>query len=206
MEVVVAIFRDLLLPPSPLSLHDWNASIEEREREREMWGRSASFLLDKRLRDQHPSLSSPSSSSPDSTMDPNPNPNHGVSAYYQTRAEHHAIVSSDWLAQAQAAVDREDDNALMERPHASAAVSLSASKPFSVIDEFNYWRKKPDLAEAVAAIMALAAVIRSCEATTMMELEIELKKASDTLKVRAFLLHSCLFQFMNHFSIPCYAF
>ncbi|THU69832.1 hypothetical protein C4D60_Mb08t18560 [Musa balbisiana] len=147
-----------------------------------MWGRSASFLLDKRLRDQHPSLSSPSSSSPDSTMDPNPNPNHGVSAYYQTRAEHHAIVSSDWLAQAQAAVDREDDTALMERPHASAAVSLSASKPFSVIDEFNYWRKKPDLAEAVAAIMALAAVIRSCEATTMMELEIELKKASDTLK------------------------
>ncbi|CAL9108127.1 uncharacterized protein LOC135619459 [Musa acuminata AAA Group] len=147
-----------------------------------MWGRSASFLLDKRLRDQHPSLSSPSSSSPDSTMDLNPNPNHGVSAYYQTRAEHHAIVSSDWLAQAQAAVDREDDAALTERPHASAAVSLSASKPFSVIDEFNYWRKKPDLAEAVAAIMALAAVIRSCEATTMMELEIELKKASDTLK------------------------
>ncbi|RRT45335.1 hypothetical protein B296_00055202 [Ensete ventricosum] len=147
-----------------------------------MWGRSASFLLDKRLRDQRPSLSSPSSSSPDSTMDPNPNPNHGVSAYYQTRAEHHAIVSSDWLAQAQAAVDGEGDTALIERPHASVAVSLSASKPFSVIDEFNYWRKKPDLAEAVAAIMALAAVIRSCEATTMMELEIELKKASDTLK------------------------
>ncbi|KAL6010554.1 hypothetical protein ACLOJK_000988 [Asimina triloba] len=35
-------------------------------------------------------------------------------------------------------------------------------------------------AEAVAAIMALAAVIRSSEATTMMELEIELKKTSDT--------------------------
>lgn len=59
---------------------------------------------------------------------------------------------------------------------------------FSVIDEFNNWRKQPDLAEAVAAIRALASVIRSSDATTMMELEIELKKASDSLKVR----------FLNH--------
>lgn len=51
-----------------------------------------------------------------------------------------------------------------------------------MIDEFNSWRKQPDLAEAVAAIRALAAVIRASEATTMMELEIELKKASDSLK------------------------
>ncbi|WOL01073.1 Translation initiation factor eIF-2B subunit alpha like [Canna indica] len=131
-----------------------------------MWARSASFILDKRL--------SASSSSPDSSMDANPNP--GISAYYQTRAEHHAIVTSDWLAQAQAAVD--PDSALQQ----DGPPACSASKPFSVIDEFNYWRKKPDLAEAVAAIMALAAVIRSSEATTMMELEIELKKASDTLK------------------------
>jgi len=55
-----------------------------------------------------------------------------------------------------------------------------------VIDEFNSWRKQPDLAEAVAAIRALAAVIRNCQATTMMELEIELKKASDSLKVSVF--------------------
>uniref|UniRef100_A0A453K4R9 Uncharacterized protein n=1 Tax=Aegilops tauschii subsp. strangulata TaxID=200361 RepID=A0A453K4R9_AEGTS len=52
-----------------------------------------------------------------------------------------------------------------------------------VIEEFNFWRRKPEAAEAVAAIMALAAVIRSSRATTMMELEIELKKASDKLKV-----------------------
>jgi translation initiation factor eIF-2B subunit alpha len=57
-----------------------------------------------------------------------------------------------------------------------------------VIEDFNSWRQQPDLAEAVAAIRALAAVIRASEATTMMELEIELKKASDTLKVRDFLL------------------
>ncbi|ONK63601.1 uncharacterized protein A4U43_C07F16940 [Asparagus officinalis] len=73
----------------------------------------------------------------------------------------------------------------------SSTPSLSSSedsagggggRAFSVIDEFSFWRKKPDLAEAVAAIMALAAVIRSSEATTMMELEIELKMASDALK------------------------
>jgi translation initiation factor eIF-2B subunit alpha len=40
----------------------------------------------------------------------------------------------------------------------------------------------------VAAIRALAAVIRNCQATTMMELEIELKKASDSLKVSVILL------------------
>ncbi|MBA0623157.1 hypothetical protein Godav_008639, partial [Gossypium davidsonii] len=57
-----------------------------------------------------------------------------------------------------------------------------SGKAFSVIDEFNSWRKQPALAEAVAAIRALAAVIRTSEATTMMELEIELKKASDSLK------------------------
>lgn len=58
-----------------------------------------------------------------------------------------------------------------------------SGRAFSVIDEFNNWRKQPDLAEAVAAIRALAAVIRNSEAKTMMELEIELKKASDSLKV-----------------------
>lgn len=56
-------------------------------------------------------------------------------------------------------------------------------KPFNVIHEFDSWRKSPDLAEAVAAIKALTAVIKRSEATTMMGLEVELKNASDTLKV-----------------------
>ncbi|RRT64871.1 hypothetical protein BHE74_00025644 [Ensete ventricosum] len=112
-------------------------------------------------------------------MDPNPKPNHGISAYYQTRAEHHAIISGDWLAQAQAATAAGHP---LEVPPASATALSVASKPFSIIDEFNHWRRKPDLAEAVAAIMALVAGIRSSDATTMMELEIELKKASDALK------------------------
>ncbi|CAL9126056.1 unnamed protein product [Musa textilis] len=112
-------------------------------------------------------------------MDPNPKPNHGISAYYQTREEHHAIISGDWLSQAQAAAAAGHPP---ERPPASAAALSAASKPFSVIDEFNHWRRKPDLAEAVAAIMALVAGIRSSDAATMMELEIELKKASDALK------------------------
>lgn len=101
-----------------------------------------------------------------------------MSAYYQTRAAHHGVVTSDWLAQSQEA--------------ATTAVAVdgqeivdggTGGRAFSVIDEFNNWRKQPDLAEAVAAIRALAAVIRNSQAKTMMELEIELKKASDSLKV-----------------------
>ncbi|XP_008800475.1 translation initiation factor eIF-2B subunit alpha-like [Phoenix dactylifera] len=167
-----------------------------------MWLRSASFVLDKRLQQQEPSSffhdprdsaqpPPPSPSVDPMDQNPDPNPNHGISAYYQTRAEHHAVVSSDWLAQAQAAIGRGAAPPSGCWPSAAASSAVAArtgsvggggGKPFSVIDEFNYWRKKPDLAEAVAAIMALAAVIRSSEATTMMELEIELKKASDTLK------------------------
>ncbi|KAF8388673.1 hypothetical protein HHK36_025353 [Tetracentron sinense] len=108
----------------------------------------------------------------------NPNPNPTISAYYQTRAAHHGVVTSDWLAQAQAAVGHD----LAEVPPEKGVRSGDSGKVFSVIDEFNHWRKQPDLAEAVAAILALAAVIRSSEATTMMELEIELRKASDSLK------------------------
>nr|VDD22866.1 unnamed protein product [Brassica oleracea] len=127
-----------------------------------MWRRSASFILDR------------SSNSPpmaDTTQTPFQNPD-AISAYYQTRAAHHGVITSDWLAQAQAAVERPD----------SSVSGLGAERSFNVIDEFNGWRKQPDLAEAVAAIRAMAAVIRASEATTMMELEIELKKASDTLK------------------------
>uniref|UniRef100_A0A2P2J956 Translation initiation factor eIF2B subunit alpha n=1 Tax=Rhizophora mucronata TaxID=61149 RepID=A0A2P2J956_RHIMU len=157
-----------------------------------MWGRSASFILDKQKIDvaQNPNHTQPpdtftllSSSPPPVSMadalhhhaNPNPEPP-GISAYYQARAAHYGVVTSDWLADAQAAVARrpDDDDGPFSPP--------AAGKPFSVIDEFNSWRMQPDLAEAVAAIRALAAVIRNSQATTMMELEIELKKASDSLK------------------------
>uniref|UniRef100_A0A2N9G9B5 Translation initiation factor eIF2B subunit alpha n=1 Tax=Fagus sylvatica TaxID=28930 RepID=A0A2N9G9B5_FAGSY len=111
---------------------------------------------------------------------PNPNPNPIISAYYQTRAAHTGVVTSDWLAQAQAAVGRHSDD--LPAPENDLKSPSGSGKTFSVINEFNNWRKQPDLAEAVAAIRALAAVIRASEATTMMELEIELKKASDSLK------------------------
>ncbi|XP_059641297.1 uncharacterized protein LOC132283375 isoform X2 [Cornus florida] len=148
-----------------------------------MWRRSASFILDQRQNNDVAKPESrllspftPNSSMAETLQNPNPNPN--ISAYYQTRAAHHGVVTSDWLAQAQAAVGRHPD----DRPADNSSKSDDSDKPFSVIDEFNSWRKQPDLAEAVAAIRALAAVIRSSEATTMMELEIELKKASDSLK------------------------
>ncbi|GFZ04350.1 eukaryotic translation initiation factor 2B (eIF-2B) family protein [Actinidia rufa] len=149
-----------------------------------MWYRSASFILDKQQEERDAvarpesrllSPTSPISSMAETLQNPNPNPK--ISAYYQTRAAHHAVVTSDWLAQAQAAVGQHPDDLPPESP------SVDSGKPFSVIDEFNNWRKQPDLAEAVAAIRALASVIRSSEATTMMELEIELKKASDSLKL-----------------------
>ncbi|CAN1287270.1 Translation initiation factor eIF-2B subunit alpha [Linum perenne] len=158
-----------------------------------MWTRSASFILDNRHQQQQNdaalaesvSLSSPPPPST-SMADPNPNPNSTakISAYYQTRAAHHGVVSSDWLAQAQAAVGRnpDTDDAAATAANKSQGQDPPSDKPFSVIDEFDNWRKQPDLAEAVAAIRGLAAVIRNSKATTMMELEIELKKASDSLK------------------------
>ena len=136
------------------------ATEKNKKNQKSMWRRSASFILDR------------SSNSPpmaDTTQNPD-----AISAYYQTRAAHHGVITSDWLAQAQAAVEQPD----------STHSGLGPNKSFNVIDEFNGWRKQPDLAEAVAAIRAMAAVIRASEATTMMELEIELKKASDTLKVK----------------------
>ncbi|KAL6996193.1 hypothetical protein U1Q18_006327 [Sarracenia purpurea var. burkii] len=140
-----------------------------------MWYRSASFILDKQDRQQPPESRLLSPPNPRSSMaETLQNPNPKISAYYQTRAAHHGVVTSDWLAQAQAAVVAPENS--------SFKVGDDSGKPFSVIDEFNNWRKQPDLAEAVAAIRALASVIRSSEATTMMELEIELKRASDSLK------------------------
>ncbi|RWR95853.1 translation initiation factor eIF-2B subunit alpha-like protein [Cinnamomum micranthum f. kanehirae] len=149
-----------------------------------MWRRSASFILDKNQSHPTPPLgggekgfSSLSIMPEAKTLFENANPT--ISAYYQTRAEHHGVITSDWLAQAQAAVGCDPPS---DPPEKAAKSAAADERVFSVIDEFNYWRKKPDLAEAVAAIMALGAAIRSSEATTMMELEIELKKASDTLK------------------------
>ncbi|KAL5998102.1 hypothetical protein ACLOJK_009037 [Asimina triloba] len=148
-----------------------------------MWRRSASFIIDKCQQQQSQVPLDQDSNSravlPSSQMGDSTNPNPTISAYYQTRAEHHGAITSDWLEQAQAAVGgNPPSNPARDR----AAVAVGSGKSFNVIDEFDYWRKKPDLAEAVAAIMALASVIRSSEVTTMMELEIELKKASDTLK------------------------
>lgn len=138
--------------------------------------KSASFILDKQhhLRGGGDAESFPPTTMADTLQNPNPA---NISAYYQTRAAHHAVVTTDWLAQAQAAVGWNPD---VNNPTVNGGAETG--KVFSVIEEFNGWRKQPDLAEAVAAIRALAAVIRVSEATTMMELEIELKKASDSLK------------------------
>lgn len=110
-------------------------------------------------------------------LNQNPN-NHNLSAYYQTRAAHHGVVTSDWLAQAQAAVGPP------QTPPSSSSSDMleKIRKQGSVIEEFNNWRKQADLAEAVAAIRALASVIRSSEATTIMELQSELDSASLSLK------------------------
>ena len=172
-----------------------------------MWWRSASFIIDQRHQEDPNDVAASSkpdtlSLSPTQTHtsfmaaadpfnpNPNPNPNPIISAYYQTRAAHTGVVTSDWLAQAQAAVGRHSDD--FPPPENDLKSPSGSGKTFSVINEFNNWRKQPDLAEAVAAIRALAAVIRASEATTMMELEIELKKASDSLKVN--------FQFSLSFS------
>ncbi|KAE9593611.1 hypothetical protein Lal_00036511 [Lupinus albus] len=142
-----------------------------------MWWRSASFIMDrKQNRIQNDVVSMEND-------DNNPS-NTNISAYYQTRAAHNAVVTTDWLAQSQAAaaaaaVAETSDG---EIEGGKLDVVSNSDKALSVIDVFNGWRKQPHLAEAVAAIRALASVIRSSNATTMMELEIELKKASDSLK------------------------
>ncbi|XP_073299241.1 uncharacterized protein [Primulina huaijiensis] len=143
-----------------------------------MWHRSASFILDKRH--QNDTVTNPDSRplSSASTVMAADNPNPQLSLYYQTRAAHHGVVTSDWLAQAQSAVGHHPDDDFSDNYTSGG----EEDKKLSVVDEFNNWRKQPDLAEAVAAIRALSSVIRSSQATTMMELEIELKRASDSLK------------------------
>ncbi|KAL0319486.1 UNVERIFIED_CONTAM: Translation initiation factor eIF-2B subunit alpha [Sesamum angustifolium] len=148
-----------------------------------MWYRSASFILDKQQQQQqqNDTLTNPESRplSSASTAMAAENPNANISMYYQTRAAHHAVVTNDWLAQAQAAVGGNPDDSVSDN---YVSGGEEENRRYSVVDEFNNWRKQPELAEAVAAIRALASVIRSSQATTMMELEIELKKASDALK------------------------
>lgn len=126
-----------------------------------------------------PSAAAASFSMADTLQQTNPN----ISAYYQTRAAHIGVVTSDWLSQAQAAVGDQSEETVSVNCSSKCG---NSGKGFIVIDEFNNWRKQPDLGEAVAAIRALASVIRSSEATTMIELEIELKKASDSLNVPFF--------------------
>ncbi|PKI43818.1 hypothetical protein CRG98_035829, partial [Punica granatum] len=98
-----------------------------------MWRRSASFILDKRndtgARPDFVSLSPPQTTA--STMaDTLQNPNAKVSAYYQTRAAHHGVVTSDWLAQAQAAVGKYSPESDV-RSSSSAAADPGSGKPFS---------------------------------------------------------------------------
>ncbi|CAI9766055.1 unnamed protein product [Fraxinus pennsylvanica] len=149
-----------------------------------MWYRSASFILDNRkLRNDAVSYLESQQLSPANTASsitmPTENPDPKISLYYQTRAAHHGVVTTDWLAQAEAAVTCHSDD---DPSKNSVGGGEDSEERFNVVDEFKNWRKQPDLAEAVAAIKALASVIRSTQATTMMELEIELKKAADSLK------------------------
>ncbi|EYU45912.1 hypothetical protein ABFS82_04G090800 [Erythranthe guttata] len=151
-----------------------------------MWRRSASFILEKRQLQQQQQQQGDTVTnadsrplSPSSTAMAAENPNPKISLYYQTRAAHHGVVTSDWLDQSKAAAGGHPDGAVSEN---YVSGGEDDRKGFSVVDEFNNWRKQPDLAEAVAAIRSLASVIRSSQATTMMELEIELKKAADSLK------------------------
>ncbi|KAL6011644.1 hypothetical protein ACLOJK_002092 [Asimina triloba] len=46
------------------------------------------------------------------------------------------------------------------------AMIVGSGKILNVIDEFNRWRKRPDLAEVVAAIMVLMCIIREIEVET----------------------------------------
>nr|XP_024399407.1 translation initiation factor eIF-2B subunit alpha-like isoform X2 [Physcomitrium patens]PNR38039.1 hypothetical protein PHYPA_021150 [Physcomitrium patens] len=94
-------------------------------------------------------------------------------------------VTFEWLRQAESASlygGSEDYTRPVLHHVRSWGREVVREKPFSVIHEFDAWRKNPELAEAVAAIKALTAVIKRSGASTMMGLEVELKEASDALK------------------------
>lgn len=88
-------------------------------------------------------------------------------------------VTYEWLRQAE---DARKHGASEDAKPAKEPWDITDGRRVSVIDEFNLWRSKPEFAEAVAAIKALTAVIKRSEASTMMGLEIELRKASEALK------------------------
>ncbi|CAI9767101.1 unnamed protein product [Fraxinus pennsylvanica] len=96
---------------------------------------------------------------PQSQQKPDPQ----ISLYHQTHATHHAVITSDWLAQAQAVVGCHPQDAVSDKSSSKSAGGEESGNGISVVDEFNNWRKQPDLAEAVAAIRALASVIRSSQ-------------------------------------------
>eukprot|EP00899_Mesostigma_viride_P006235 jgi/Mesvir1/15612/Mv03219-RA.1 len=61
-------------------------------------------------------------------------------------------------------------------------VNPDFKKTDEVVAEFLRWQGEPEVAVAVAAIKALTTLIRKSEATTVMGLEIELRRASEALK------------------------
>lgn len=97
-------------------------------------------------------------------------------------------VTYEWLSQAEDARLHGGSEGFQSIANAGTTRDRNRNgiTTFSVIQEFNFWRQKPELAEAVAAIKALTAVIQRSEATTMMGLEIELKEASEALKAVIF--------------------
>ena len=68
-------------------------------------------------------------------------------------------MTSDWLAQSQEAATR-----TVATGEHEIVDGGKSGRVFSVIDEFNNWRKQPNLAEAVAVIHVVVAVIRNSEA------------------------------------------
>ncbi|GJP29584.1 hypothetical protein CLOM_g17669 [Closterium sp. NIES-68] len=74
------------------------------------------------------------------------------------------------------------------RAQDAAAAGLSGGEGgggggWSVLEEFGRWRREdPTTAVAVAAVKALTSVIERSEATTVMGLEVELRRACDDLK------------------------
>ena len=94
--------------------------------------------------------------------------------YYQTKLEYFYVFSIEWLAQAQSSIK--------SIPSSSTDTPTDKDANFSVIDKFNRWRNHHELAKDSVVIRALATVISSNKASTMLQLEIKLKKASDTLK------------------------
>ena len=81
-----------------------------------MWYRSASFILDQQQNDgvAKPESRLLSPTAPPLSMTETPQQIAKISAHYQTRAAHHVLVTSDWLAQASAAVCRQADDAVLD--------------------------------------------------------------------------------------------